>query len=245
MNRMLKAFFLSTALTASFAGTAAYADQATEAYVNKNANMALKSLNTPNLSAEERRAEFNKLMGQFTDIDLIAMRVLGKYYRQFSDQEKEAFTEAFREYALATYEAELDKYRGNDIKVLSSQDNPSTSSTRVDSVVTTVIDLPEPQKDLTVLWRVVEFQPDSKYTEVFGSGYKVTDVALDLDGGRIWLAQNQREQFLSILDRNNGSASDLIAKVEEMTARLNQEAELRRQSAALGGAGAPGTSQAG
>jgi phospholipid transport system substrate-binding protein len=245
MNRFFRAAILSTALTASFAGTAAYADKATEAYVQKNANMALESLNSPNLTAAERRAEFNTLMGQFTDIDLIAMRVLGKYYRQFSSQEKEAFTAAFREYALATYEAELDKYRGNELEVVSSQDNAPTSSTKVDSVVTTVIEMPDPSKNLTVLWRVVEFQPDSKYTEVFGSGYKVTDVALDLEGGRIWLAQNQREQFLSILDRSNGSAADLIAKVKEMTARLNQEAEQRRQSAALSGAGGQPAAQAG
>ncbi len=212
------------------AAAPAFADEVTEKHVQENASAAMAKLNDPDLGPAERRAEFKELMNQFTDIDLIAMRVLGKYYQQFSDAEKAAFTEAFREYALATYEAELDKYRGNDINVVSSQDSEADNTTKVDSVVTSVIDLPDPQKDLTVLWRVVEFQPQSKYTEVFGPGFKVTDVALDLDGGRIWLAQQQREQFLSILDKNGGKADALIAKVKEMTARLNTEAEQRREA---------------
>lgn len=230
MKSTLKALILTATLAATTTG-AAFADKATEKYVGENASRAMQSLNAPNLTGAERRAEFKKLMDEFTDIDLIAMRVLGNYYRKFSDEEKAEFTAAFREYALATYEAELDKYRGNDLRVVSSQDDKATKTTKVDSVVTTVIDLPDPKSDLTVLWRVVEFQPDSKYAEVFGTGYKVTDVALDLEGGRIWLAQNQREQFLSILDRNGGDAADLIAKVKAMTNELNTEAEQRRSAA--------------
>lgn len=235
MKSLFKTALLSATLFASANG-AAMADEATEKYILENANSALQSLNDSSLTGAERRAEFKELMDEFTDIELIAMQVLDHYYRKFSDEEIERFVPVFREYALATYEAELDKYRGNDLSVISSQDQEPNSKTKVDSVVKSVIDLPGNQSDLTVLWRVVEFQPTSKYHEVFGAGYKVSDVALDLDGGRIWLAQNQRQQFLSILDRNGGDMDDLIEKVKAETEKLNKEAEQRR-SAALGNSG--------
>ena len=218
MTRLKKLLIAATV----FASTAvpAFADAVTEAYVMENANRALAALNNPELDRLSRRAEFNALMQEFTDMDLIAMRAIGKYYRRFSEEEKAAYTEAFAEYALATYEGELDKFRGTGIVVTGSDDKEPNRNTKVDSVVTSIIELPNAGSGLQVLWRVVEFQPDSQYAEVFGNGFKVTDVALDLDGGRVWLGQNQREQFLALLDQTNGSSEALIAKINEMTERL-------------------------
>ncbi|MFC6196947.1 MlaC/ttg2D family ABC transporter substrate-binding protein [Ponticaulis profundi] len=231
MKKLLSGLLLSASLVAGSA-LPGFADAETEAYVEKNADMALQTLNDPKLSGPERREEFAKLMDQFTDLDLIAMRVLGKYYNRFSDKEKAAFTEAFREYGLATYEAELDKYRGSDIVVTGSQDSEPSTYTLVDSIVETVIDLPE--NDLPVKWRVVKFRPGSNYAKVFGEGYKVVEVGIQLDGGFFWLAGQQKEQFQDILDRNGGRSDALIAKIKEMTDRLNAEAASRR--AALSGA---------
>ena len=52
--------------------------------------------------------------------------------------------------------------------------------------------------------------------------YQVVDVALNLDGNLIWLGIEQRAQFIALLDRANGSASALIAKIDSMTADLKQ-----------------------
>ncbi len=231
MKKIAKAIILSAGL-ASIA-MPALADEATEKYVAKNAAMAMEALNDSKLDSAERREEFNRLMTKFTDLDYIVLTVLDHYYRRFSEAELKEFTEAFHEYALATYEAQLDKYRGNKITVKSSKDYPESAKTKTFSDVTSVIDLPNTDKGLTVIWRVVEFQPTSRYAEVFGTGYKVTDVALDLEGGRLWLAQNQKEQFQAVLGRSNGDASVLIAKVREMTKQLNEEAAQKRASATV------------
>ena len=66
---------------------------------------------------------------------------------------------------------------------------------------------------------------------------QVVDVALDLDGNLPWLAIEQRAQFLSLLDRNNGSANGLIAKINEMTNNLKAEARAKRTAAAGSGTG--------
>jgi phospholipid transport system substrate-binding protein len=53
--------------------------------------------------------------------------------------------------------------------------------------------------------------------------YQVVDVALNLDGNLIWLAIEQRAQFIALLDKNNGSADKLIAKINSMTADLKSK----------------------
>ena len=68
---------------------------------------------------------------------------------------------------------------------------------------------------MDVRWRVLT--RDGKY--------QVVDVALNLDGNLIWLAIEQRAQFLALLDRSNGSADALIEKIESM--KRNLEASTR------------------
>ena len=66
---------------------------------------------------------------------------------------------------------------------------------------------------MDVRWRVLT--RDGKY--------QVVDVALNLDGNLIWLAIEQRAQFLALLDRSNGSAEALIDKIESMKRKLETE----------------------
>jgi phospholipid transport system substrate-binding protein len=185
----------------------AFADARTEAYVQKNASEVLQSLNNPKLSAAERTATFSKYMDTFTDLDAVSNFVIGKYARRFSDAELAKYRKAFRTYALAVYEYQLDDYRGEAVVVKNSVDRSET-----DSIVNTVIKRQD-GKDMDVRWRV-----QGKDGE-----YQVIDVALNLDGNLIWLAIEQRAQFLALLDRTNGSAEKLIEKIEDMTQKQLDE----------------------
>ena len=60
---------------------------------------------------------------------------------------------------------------------------------------------------MSVRWRVLKRN----------DGYQVVDVALNVNGNLIWLAIEQQAQFLSLLDRTNGSADALINRIERMT----------------------------
>lgn len=184
----------------------AFADARTEAYVQKNASEALSTLNNPKLSAAERTATFNAYMDKFTDIDAVSNFVIGKYARRFTEAELTRYRKAFRNYALAVYEAQLDAYRGEAVVVKSSVDRSPT-----DSIVNTVIKRQDGQ-EMDVRWRVQGKE----------GSYQVVDVALNADGNLIWLGIEQRAQFIALLDDNNGSADKLIAKIESMTKKLKQ-----------------------
>ncbi len=206
----MKRFIRSTlAASVILAGALpAFADAKTEAYVQKNASEVLQTLNNPKLSTAERTAKFSAYMDQFTDLDAVSNFVIGKYSRRFSEADLARYRKAFREYALAVYQYELDAYRGEAVVVKNSVDRSPT-----DSIVNTVIKRRD-GKDMDVRWRV----------QGKDGNYQVVDVALNLDGNLSWLAIEQRAQFISLLDNNNGSADKLIAKIESMTNDLKAKA---------------------
>ena len=143
-------------------------------------------------------------MDKFTDLDAVSNFVIGKYSRRFTDAELAAYRKAFRTYALAVYEAQLDDYRGKEVIVKDSVDRSAD-----DSIVNTIIKRQD-GKDMDVRWRVLNRN----------GAYQVVDVALNLEGNVIWLGIEQRAQFIALLDRSNGSADVLINKIESMTADL-------------------------
>ncbi len=202
----MKHHFRSAILAAglSLMPLSALADARTEAFVKENANEVLATLNNPALSATERTATFNAYMDQFADIDSISNFVIGRYSRRFSPDELARYRRAFRAYALAVYETELDAYRGEAVIVRNSVDRSPT-----DSIVNTYIRR-ENGPDVDVRWRVLERNGE----------FQVVDVALNFNGNLIWLAIEQRAQFITLLDRTNGSADALIAEIERMTGEL-------------------------
>lgn len=206
VKRFIQATLAAAAISAG-AALPAFADARTEAYVQKNASEVLKSLNNPKLSATERTAAFSAYMDKFTNLDAVSNFVIGKYARRFSEAELVKYRKAFREYALAVYEFQLDAYRGEAVVVKDSVDRSET-----DSIVNTVIKRADGQT-MDVRWRVQGKE----------GNYQVIDVALNLDGNLIWLAIEQRAQFIALLDKNNGSADKLIAKINSMTADLKSK----------------------
>ena len=206
MKRYYRYFALAGAAVLMLAPTS-QADAKTESYVQENASDLLASLNDPSLDSEERTEKFNTYMDEFTDMTAVSNFAIGKYARRFSEDELARYRKVFREYALAVYENELDAYRGEAVIVKDSVDRSAT-----DSIVNTVIKRQD-GKDMDVRWRVLT--RDGKY--------QVVDVALNLDGNLIWLAIEQRAQFLALLDRSNGSAEALIDKIESMKRKLETE----------------------
>lgn len=202
MNRFRLAIAAGISALAMLGSAAA--DEATEAYVEENANIVLSTLNDASLDAAARTEKFAEYMNEFTDLDAVSNFVIGKYARQFSEAELARYRGAFRDYALAVYENEFDRYRGERVEVQGSVDRSPR-----DSIVNTRIPREDGQA-MDVRWRVLNRN----------GGYQVVDVALNIDGNLIWLAIEQRAQFLALLDRTNGSVDALVGKIEEMTRSL-------------------------
>jgi phospholipid transport system substrate-binding protein len=182
-------------------GVAWSAENEAEAFVREKASQALKSLNDPKADVALRGARFQALMEQMADIDAVSRFVLGRYAARFDAKSYAEYKQAFREYALAVYQAQLDQYRGDAVKMLGSVERKPG-----DVVVKTAISSKKRGEDLPVNWRV-------KKTAV---GWRVIDV----QAFGLWLAIEQRADFENVLDQGGGKPAILIGRIRQMTADL-------------------------
>ncbi|MFZ2030707.1 MAG: ABC transporter substrate-binding protein [Vitreimonas sp.] len=208
--------FLTALLGAGMLATAPEAfaarDSAAETYVQQNASQALQTLGNHGVSVAERRRLFDQLMRQFSDMDRIAMFVVGRYSTQLRADPalRTLWVNTFKDYAVAVYEDQLTAFGGSNIRVTGSTERIAGRDVVVNSEIS-----PRGQRPLPVQWRLLRS----------GDAWKVFDVSLIFDGGnQIWLAQAQQLDFLSQLDQNHGDIRGLIVRVQQTTASLRQHA---------------------
>lgn len=222
MLKSIGRFFAALLAASVMLGAApAFADKAAEDFVAKNATQALLVLGE-DASSGERTRKFGELFDKFADLPRISDFVLGRYARALREDPalSKRWVEAFRAYALATYEAQLDQYRGSAIKVFpGSQD--ATKNGRFYSVVTTEVAGLKGGASLTVKWQLLKSSEGA---------FRVVDVALKQGDQIIWLAQQQRQDFLALLDKNNGDLNALLAFVDGETTRLRAAAAANKKN---------------
>lgn len=176
-----------------------------ETYVQTNATAALAALGQSN--ATQRRAQFQRLMAQFADMDRIATYMVGRYSPQLRADAtlRRDWLAAFQEFAMATYEDQFQTLSGGAVRVTNSEERIAGRDIVVDSQIRPAVGQP-----MRVQWRVLRA----------GSGWKVVDLAVGRDG--VWLGQIQQRQFLAQLDDNNGDVRALINDVRGRTATMRQ-----------------------
>lgn len=169
-------------------------------FVQSAVDRGVSILSDGGLSQEARRKEFRQFILNLTDSRRIALFTLGKYRRQASDADVSAFVDAFTEYAVAVYEARLDDYKGEKLRVTDVVERSAK-----DVIVTTIVEDSgsEPIR--------VAFRLNPK-----GDSYIVIDVQVV----GIWLALDQQSQFSSFLSKNNGSVPALTAHLKQQTAEI-------------------------
>jgi phospholipid transport system substrate-binding protein len=207
MKKSISAAVVAFAI--AIAAPAAAANQAAERYVDQNANAAINALSTADLAIREAR--FRDLFRQFADLQSLSSFVLGPQGAAALRADPALNREwqaAFLDYAAAVYETQLDRFRGNEIKVVASVDRVPDK----DIIVTTEITPRGSTKPVMVKWRILRR----------GEGWKVLDVAIADGGNELWLAQQQKRDFAPILGPR-GDVRALIGKLKEQTAQMRAQ----------------------
>lgn len=206
----LVAAALAALMTVSL--TPAWADASSEAFVKTNAERAVQQLTQPGLSLDERRERFGELMDEFADVPRIAEFVLGRYAVQLRKDPElyREWIEVFRAYALTIYAGQLDQFSGRQVEVLPGTRDSTINKKQYSIVQTQVVrDNGQPMR---VAWRLI-------MTE---GGWRVVDVALSAGDNVLWLAIQQRQDFLAALDRNGGDVRALIEDIRTQTQQMRQ-----------------------
>ena len=179
--------------------TPAYADADAERFAQGLIDRGVGILR--NTADPQRRAKFREFILTYADARKTALFTLGSYRRGASDADLEAFVKAFTEFATAVYEARLDQYKGQTLKVTGSIDNKPG-----DITVNMVVVDPAAREPLRVAFRLLGG----------GGAYKFVDVQVV----GIWLSVEQREQFAGFLSKNGGSVPALTTHLNAQTQQL-------------------------
>jgi phospholipid transport system substrate-binding protein len=204
--RATLAAFLAAMALIWLGAPAAQASTPAEAYVQQNVQRGLTILNNHSIADAQRRAQFREFLTSLTDIRRIALFTLGAERRTASPADVDAFVNAFRDYAVAVYEARLNQYAGQYLRVTGS-----TERNAGDYIVNTVLVDPNGksngQDPIEVDFRVLS--DEGRF------------VVIDVSIVGVWLALEERDQFTAFLQQNNGNLHALIQHLQTLTVQLH------------------------
>jgi len=169
------------------------------AFMNRLWDRAIEVLNNKT-DAALRQERFRQLFQTDFDCPGIARFVLGRYWRDASEEEKQEFVRLFQEYVVFVYTARLSNFGGQAFKVRGSRSDGDGV------IVSTDVISPGSTSPLRIDWRLVSDN----------GTYKINDVIVE----GVSMMVTQRSEFASIVQRNGGQVRGLLAMMREKTASV-------------------------
>jgi phospholipid transport system substrate-binding protein len=143
----------------------------------------------------ERLARFRQLFHADFDGPGIARFVLGRYWRNASEQEQQEFLKLFEDYVVFVYGTRLSNFSGETFKIR------GTRAEEAGTVVSTDIISPGGEAPIKVDWRLINDK----------GAFKINDVIIE----GISMLATQRSEFASVIQRHGGQVSGLLELMRE------------------------------
>ncbi len=191
---------LALATLAVAASSDAQAATRSETFVSNNIQRSLEILNGKELRPEQRSRQFQDLLLGIVDMKRIALFTLGQYGRTVSSSDQDRFVAAFQNYAISTYQRYFARYAGQTLTV-----SGSTERTPQDVVVMTTLKDPNDHSGQQPL--EVDFRVRSDTGK---------PMLVDFSVAGMWLALEERDQFVAFLDHNDGNIPKLIDHLNQV-----------------------------
>ena len=165
-------------------------------FVQSTVNRASQIL-SENTSKETKIEELKKVALDTVDIRGIGFYTLGKFRKNLSDEQKQNYSELFKEYFLKSFSSRLAEYSNPKIDV-QSQEKLSDTYTIVSSILVATSERPE----VKIQWRVYTKDPDKPL---------IRDLIIE----GLSLARTQKEEFSSIIQSNDGDIQALFSRLKK------------------------------
>ena len=165
-----------------------------ENFVTSFADSAISILSNDTISDAERTSSFTELVMSSIDLNLISKFVLSKAWKNASDEQKENYLIAFKDYFVSSYANKLDQYTGEKVDVIGSQE-----AGKYVIVESNIIREGTDTLKINLKWRLL-----NKDNQI-----KIID--LNIEGISLVIAQ--REEFQSFLANNDYDLDKLIEKI--------------------------------
>jgi phospholipid transport system substrate-binding protein len=155
----------------------------------------LNFLGNPSMSPEAKKTEFRKLLNDSFDMNTIARFSLGTHWRSATPAQQKEYLRLFNDMIVKVYSRRFSEYKGQKFEVRSSRKEGEK-----DYVVSSFI-LPPDGPQVRVDWRVRNR----------GNSYKVVDIMVE----GVSMAQTQRADFSSVIQRGGGKVEALLAHLRQ------------------------------
>ena len=165
-----------------------------EEFVNKFAYQAIEILSDEDVTENDKTSRFTELVMNSIDLNLISKFVLSKTWKNSTDDQKERYLIAFREYFINSYANKLDQYSGEKIQVVGSE-----AAGKYIIVESNIVREGTDTLKINLKWRLINRDGDIKIID------------LNIEGISLVIAQ--REEFQSFLANNDNDIEKLIDKI--------------------------------
>ncbi|MCE9650877.1 MAG: ABC transporter substrate-binding protein [Parvibaculum sp.] len=184
-------FALVTAI--AVAGTPAAAaggDPAAESFVTDVSAKAIDIISDQGATRSAREKAFGQLLSENADMQKIAVFALGQFRTKPDEAQKAEYLKLFDNFVVKVYVTRLSDYHNEKLVITGS--GPAKGGAMVDSQ----INFTNGREPVKIKWWLFKT----------GDTYKVFDVNV----AGIWLAQEQRSAFTSVINNHGGDFSALL-----------------------------------
>ena len=163
-------------------------------FVSNFADSAIDILSDNEILEGEKNSKFTDLVMSAIDLNLISKFVLSKTWKNATDDQKERYIQAFKNYFINSYANKLDQYSGEQVEVVDAEE-----AGKYVIVNSFIYREGTDTLKINLKWRLL-----NKDSEI-----KIID--LNIEGISLIIAQ--REEFQSFLANNEGDLEKLIEKI--------------------------------
>jgi len=165
-------------------------------FITEIVNETKKILNATD-SKEIKEKKLSKMALKTVDIKGIGYYTLGSYRKQLSDEQLEEYLILFEKYFLKSFTSRLTDYSDPKIEVFAVEIlNPKYT------IVRSLLIATNKRPEVKIDWRVYTKNPDKPL---------IRDLMIE----GLSLARTQKEEFISIIETNNGDITKLFITLKE------------------------------
>ncbi len=186
MLRLYRVFVVC--LIAGFATPAMASTGQPDGFLKSFADQAIASLTEEGIERPEQAKRFGDLLEEGFDIPQISQFVTARYWRAASDEQKQAFYDAFRGYLIQRFLPLFDEYRGQEFETGQVRSDAAEDDV---SWVTIEIDVGQSGQQAQTEW---------KLKKTGDNGFKIQDVKAEGTSMAITL----RDEFQTFMRRKGG-----------------------------------------
>lgn len=172
-----------------------------QALVQTLSDKATALLNQSDTTPEQRVEAFRGLLREYFASSAIGKWVLGRYWRQATEAERQEYLRLFEDYIVYGYVKRFGDYSGEKLKILRAANNDQRSVTVFSEFIR-----PGGEKPINVDWRV------GHSADV----YRITDVIVEGTS----LSQTLRSDFASTIHQGGGEVESLLAVLRDKVTQL-------------------------